>query len=151
MAAERRIKGLVRAEGGARLIRRGDHRILSREAEEHLFRLAEVLSEGGLREGEEAYYGSTMLTVDLDRLARYWRGALDDATAMAIAAAVEGSVRVHLRATRLAVAEAFRRVPASRNGTPLVETRVGLAGRHLHLDVDLEIPFGVASRLLHRR
>jgi hypothetical protein len=50
-----------------------------------------------------------------------------------------------LRAMRLARAEAARRVPERVLGTAYVETRVWLTDRHLHIDVDLEVPLGVSS------
>ncbi len=142
------MKGLARARRGARLIVR-EHVSLSREAEEALFRVAEVLSEGGLRDGargERAWYGSTMISFDLDRLASEWRGPLDEVTRQRLLRAVEGSVRVRIRAMRLAHHEVVRRNPDGTLGTASVEIRARLAGAWLHVDVDLEVPLGVSSR-----
>lgn len=146
------MKGLARARRGARLIVR-EHVSLSREAEEALFRVAEVLSEGDLRDGgrgERAWYGSTMISFDLERLAAEWRGVLDDATRARVMRAVEGSVRMRLRAMRIAHREVARRVPDRSLGTASVEIRVRLAGAWLHVDVDLEVPVGVSSRRSRR-
>ncbi len=143
----RTMKGPVRARGGAGLVTRTSVS-LNREAEEGLFRVAEVLSEGGCRNGHDGsgvYYGSTMITFQLRRLASHWRGKLDEDKQVELAAVVQSSVRVRLRAIRLAHAEALRRVPDRPMGTAQVETRVRLMQGNLHLDVDLEAPVGAAS------
>jgi len=117
---------------------------LSREAEEAIFALGRVLSEGAMRDagdGRRAYYGSTMITVELAALASRWRGALDEAALVALA---QGSVRVRLRAARIARAEAASRA----SGALLLartETRVVVRSRSLHLDVDLEAEIEVSS------
>ena len=120
---------------------------LSRALEEELFRCAEVLSEGSCRSGEHGstYFGSTMISVELDRLRRVTRGGLDREERRVLAEAVDGSVRVRLRAMRLARAEAARRIPDRALGTVCVETRVRLTDRQLHIDVDLEASVGVSS------
>lgn len=118
---------------------RGVH--LSREGEEALFALARVLSEGAC-DPSGAYFGSTMITVDLTLLARHWHGPLD---AHELARTLAGSVRVRLRASRLARGEAAARV----RGEVLsarTETRVTVRGLYLHLDVDLEAQIAVSSR-----
>jgi hypothetical protein len=142
--AEERIKGLARALRIQAMRKRGTE-TLSRQAEEALFRVAEVLSEGSLRESEGAWFGSTMITFDLDRLAAVWRCPLDDDERARLRDAVEGSVRVRIRAMRLACEEVARRLPDRPLGTAQVETRVHLRRGKLHLDVDLEVPFGVSS------
>ena len=144
----RRLKGPARALRHA-TFRRGEHHALSREAEEALFEHAEILNEGsveGGREGGGGYCGSTMLTFDLDAMAGRMREPMSDDHRGRICSAVEGSVRVRLRAMRLACAEAARRVPELALGTALVETRVRLVGGMLHLDVDLEVPFELSSQ-----
>ena len=124
-------------------------RALSRHAEEVLFAHAELMSEGSARDaagGASSYFGSTMITIDLGSLRGALRGAEDPGTHEHIRALVEGSVRMRLRAMRLACAEAARRLPDRPLGTPLVETRVHLVRGKLHLDVDLEVPFDVSSQ-----
>ena len=121
---------------------------LSRAMEESLFRSADVLSEGGRRggaEGNESYFGSTMISMDLSRMHEHWRGEFDDRARAQLADAVDGSVRMRLRAMRLACAEAARRVPDRALGTAQVEIRVRIAGEQLHMDIDLEVPLGVSS------
>lgn len=142
------LKGPVRARRGARLRAPTALVALSREAEEALFEVAEVLSEGGSSSAER-YFGSTMITFHLDRLAASWRGELDGAARARLAHTIEGSVRVHLRAIRLARAEALRRVPERALGSATVETRVRLEGERLLLDVDFEAPL-VATRRARR-
>ncbi len=144
MMASRRIKGPVRARR-IRGVRQRRHESLSREAEEALFRVAEVLSEGSVRDGDGAWFGSTMITFDLDRLAELWRSPLDATERERLRDAVEGSVRVRIRAMRLACEEVARRLPDRCLGTAQVETRVHVRGGKLHLDIDLEVPFGVSS------
>ena len=142
-----KLKGPVRAERDAFVAERAG-RFLSRAVEERLFRGAEVLSEGGERTltvGERRYFGCTMITFDLDDLARYWRGEFDAAARAELARLVEGSVRVRVRAVRLACAEVARRVTDRPLGTAMVETSVTLEGTKLHMDVDLEVPVGVCS------
>jgi hypothetical protein len=121
---------------------------LSRAFEEELFRFAEVLSEGSCRgKGDrgDTYYGSTMISIELERLRRVTRGGLDADARRLLADAVDGSVRVRLRAMRLARAEAARRIPDRALGTVCVETRVRLTEHQLHIDVDLEAAVGVSS------
>jgi hypothetical protein len=138
--------GPVKARRGA-TIRRGTHDVLSRDAEEWLFRCPEVLSEGSVRAGEEgaSWFGSTMITVDLVALAQHWRGPLDAEARERLVAAMAGSVRVRLRAMRLACAEVARRLPDRRLGTAQVDTRVRVVGDQLYLDVDVEVPIDVTS------
>jgi hypothetical protein len=151
MSPERRIKGPVRARRGATVLeRRGQ--ALSREAEELLFRDAEILCEGAVNETGTArsWFGSTMITFDLGRLGASLRGSFDPAGLAQLANVIEGSVRVRLRATRLARGEVARRLPDRLLGTARVETRVRLVGEKLQLDVDLEVPLRVSSRARKR-
>lgn len=141
------LKPLVRARRSPALVQRAGVS-LSRALEEELFRAAEVLSEGSRRTiagQRDSYFGSTMISIDLDRLRPLFRGGLDGRARERLARAVEGSVRVHLRAMRLARAEAARRVQDRSLGTAQVETRVRLTEHHLHIDVDLEVLLSVSS------
>jgi hypothetical protein len=121
---------------------------LTRAFEEELFSAAEVLSEGSCRSGglrPDSYFGSTMISVDLDRLRPWFRGGLDAHARRDLLRVVEGSVRVHLRAMRLARAEALRRVHDRALGTAYVETKVRVTEHQLHIDVDLEVALSVSS------
>jgi hypothetical protein len=142
-----RLKPLARASRAPALVRHGSV-CLSRALEEELFRCAEVLSEGGRRTvggQRDSYFGSTMISIDLERVRPLFRGGLDERSRQLLADAVDGSVRVRLRAMRLARAEAARRVQDRTLGTAFVETRVRLTERQLHIDVDLEVALSVSS------
>ena len=144
----RKLKPLALAKRGHALIARGAQLTLSRAFEEELFLAAEVLSEGGCRSGAgraDSYFGSTMISVDLERLLPFFRGGIDARVRRQLAHTIEGSVRVHLRAMRLARAEALRRVPNRLLGTAYVETKVRLTEHQLHIDVDLEVALSVSS------
>jgi hypothetical protein len=141
------IKGLARARRDAFVVTRPIE-YLSRGAEEALFQYATVLSEGHERSaptGERHYFGSTMITFDLMQLAQHWRGPLGSAERRDLLRLVAGSVRVRLRATRIACAEVARRVTDRPLGSSLVETSVRLSGDSLQMDVDLEVPVGLFS------
>lgn len=143
-----RLKPLVRATRAAVGASARGTPTLSRAFEEELFRCAEVLSEGSCRgKGDrgDTYFGSTMISIELERLRRVTRGGLDADARRLLAEAVDGSVRVRLRAMRLARAEATRRIPDRALGTVCVETRVRLTEHQLHIDVDLEAAVGVSS------
>ncbi len=148
----RQLKPLARAPAGPALVRR-DFTTISRNLEEELFRSADVLSEGTYRtgvDGGNTYFGSTMIRFDLERVRRHWRGRFDPAAARRLTETIQGSVRMHLRAMRIAYREVARRVPHRPLGTAQVETRVRLGEKHLHLDVDLEVPLGVSSSMRRR-
>ncbi len=148
--ADRDLKPLVRSRIAPALIERGEYTAISRSLEEELFASAQVLSEGGCRtgaDGNDNYFGSTMITFDLARVRRYWRGPFDEHARNRFVDAIQGSVRVHLRAMRLAYAEVARRVSDKPIGTALIETRMRLTGESLYLDIDLEVPVGVSAVL----
>jgi len=148
--ADRDLKPLARTKTGPALIERGEYRVISRFLEEELFAFAEVLSEGECRTGGDGcdnYFGSTMITFDLGRVRRYWRGPFDEKACKRVADAMQGSVRIHLRVMRLAYAEVARRVSDKPMGTALIETRMRLNGESLYLDIDLEVPVGVSAAM----
>jgi hypothetical protein len=141
------LKGLAKARRGAYVVARPIE-YLSRGAEEALFQVAEILTEGSERRapsGERRYFGSTMITFDLAELSKHWRGPFEAAEKQALLRMVAGSVRVRLRATRLACAEVARRVTDRPLGSSVVETSVRLSANTLQIDVDLEVPVGVFS------
>ncbi len=92
--------------------------VLTRHAEETIFAVAERMTEGSVREGADGdtYFGSTMLTIDLERLATQWRGPVQGER---IVEAMAGSVRARLRCMRLACADATSRHPDRGFGCPL--------------------------------
>ncbi len=131
------LKPPVRIRAGA-LLRRIEHTVLGPRGEEELFRVADVLSEG--RVHGASFFGSTLITIDLVRL-----GLGEGEDPARVLRAVERSVRVRLRAMRLAQSDAVRRLPDRRLGTAVVETRIRLDGARLLVDVDLEQPFELSS------
>jgi hypothetical protein len=142
--AASRLKPLVKSNRRQHLVKR-QYVALTRELEEALFRHADVISEGSTRAMPDArttYFGSTMIAIAFDRLP-------SDAHRVPRAELVhviEGSVRVRLRAMRLARAEAVRRLNDSTLGTVLCDLRVHDAGKQLRIDVDLEVELRVSSR-----
>jgi hypothetical protein len=141
------LKGLAKAQRSAFVVARPIE-YLSRGAEEALFQVAKILSEGSERsspDGERRYFGSTMITFDLAELSKAWRGPFEIAERQALLRLAAGSVRIRLRASRIACAEVARRVTERPLGSTLVETSVRLSGNTLQIDVDLEVPVGVFS------
>lgn len=146
-----RLKPLARALRGPALVRH-DGVAISRLLEEQLFRDADVLSEGELRrlDNHDSYFGSTMIAFELVRVVGYVQGSFDVDAQERLRRAVEGSVRMRIRAMRIARGEVGRRVPDRPLGTAQIETRTRLTSTHLHMDVDLEVPVGVSSRARRR-
>src|SRR4051812_49516725 len=83
---------------------------LSRAALELVLGRAEVISEGqrGVRGGRDAYFGSTMLTIDLPSLDLLLRDACDAGTARRLAELLEGDATAGERIEALAGSEAAR-------------------------------------------
>jgi hypothetical protein len=123
-------------------------RALSRHAEEALFEHAEVLLEGATRTvgGQESFFGSVMMAVSFEALSLVVRGLEQDEVREDFTRCVDGSVRVRLRAMRMASGEVARRFPDRSLGTALIETNIRRSGDELHIDVDVEVPFDVCSR-----
>lgn len=122
---------------------RGTRGALTPGAIAELFRSAEVLTEGSLDEGR--WFGSIMISFDLAALAQSCRDVegpddLDD-----LVRAIEGSVRVRVRAHRIACGEIYRRFPDRDVGTAQVFTRFRREGEALLLDIDLEAPVDLPS------
>lgn len=111
--------------------------VLSPDLEERLFAHAQILSEGRTSEVDRTYYGTSLISVDLADLGELPATPRDCA---ALAQAIEGSVRVHLRAMRIARTEALQRADVCDPGTAQVEIRVRLRDEAiLELDVDIAI------------
>jgi hypothetical protein len=96
---------------------------------------ARVLSEGEL--SGEAYAGSTMLTVDLERTADKVSDAPDALTALRVALLYAADERCRDHAKRIAVAEA-RRLAGCELATPLVDVESRARGNHVHLSLEVE-------------
>lgn len=138
----RALKPLVRVRPGALLRERTGYALGARTVDE-LFRVADVLSEGALNEG--TFFGTTLVTIDLGRALPSLDLAGDAALCARIVDAIGGSVRVRLRALRLAEEDLARRFPDRALGTARTETRFRVEGVVLHIDMDLEAPVGQSS------
>jgi len=137
------LKPLVRVRPGA-LLRERTGWALGARAVDELYRVAEVLSEG--RREDDTFFGTTLITIDLSR-ALDGIGLDTDPSVMArVADAIGGSVRVRLRAMRLAEEDLARRFPSENVGTARTETRFRIEGARLYVDVDLEAPIGGSSK-----
>lgn len=132
---------------------------LGAAAVEVLFGAARVQSEGrldpgnpalaGRDAGRSAYFGSTMLTIDLGALtAAPLRDAGDpEAAAAEVAALAAADPRVLRRAQRLAEREAAR-IAGRRFAEVKAEVRVSARGPVVHVDVDVEATLVPALRVV---
>jgi hypothetical protein len=115
---------------------------LSRSALDLLFARAEVISEGqrSVRGGRDAYFGSTMLTLDLPAVAVLLRDACDAGTARRLATLMETDAGVGRRVEELAAREAARVAGAVPRA---VSTHVTIRaqGAKVFIDVDVEATF----------
>lgn len=139
----RALKPLVRVRPGA-LLRERSGWALGARAVDELYRVAEVLSEG--RCEDDTFYGTTLIAIELTRALEGIGVDVDADVLERVREAISGSVRVRLRAMRLAEEDVARRFPDRRIGTAHTETRFRLEGTRLYVDVDLEAPIGGSSK-----
>jgi hypothetical protein len=99
-----------------------------------LFDEARVISEGQL-DGPR-WYGSTMMTIDLARVAPKLSDDCDQGCARRVAELAAADERVRERTRRLALAHAVR--DAGPLEGPAIDLRVHREGRVVHLDLDVE-------------
>ena len=137
-----RLKPPVAVRPGA-LVRARSGQALGPRAEDALFSSAQVLAEG--RESDGAYFGSTLVSIDLRSLSPALGHPASEVACDRIFRAMEGSVRVRLRAMRIALADVSRRFPSTPRGTATVETRFRRSGSKVEVDVDVEVPLSHAS------
>jgi hypothetical protein len=133
----------VRVRPGA-LLRERSGWALGARAVDELYRVAEVLSEG--RREDDVFYGTTLITIELTRALDGLSLETDESLLERVRDAIAGSVRVRLRAMRMAEDEVARRFPDREIGTARTETRFRLEGTRLMVDVDLEAPIGGSSK-----
>jgi hypothetical protein len=107
----------------------------STAAIEILFELAVLLSEGQAERG--GYFGSTMITIDVERAAGRISDACDAATVRRLAEVLADDERVKDRARAVGLAEAERHAGGHLHD-PAIDVRVRATGHHLHIDVDIE-------------
>jgi hypothetical protein len=132
------LRPLVRVERIA-LFEREVRERPSRAALELVFRRAEVMSEGqrAIRDGRAVYFGSTMLTLDLETLAPSLREACDAGTARRLAALLSGDPSITARVKTIATREAMR-LAGGRLRTIATEMKVSARGARVFIDVDVE-------------
>jgi hypothetical protein len=138
----RALKPLVRVRPGA-LLRERSGWALGARAVDELYRVAEVLSEGRCEAG--TFFGTTLVTIELTRALDGLGVDLDPVLLERVEQAISGSVRVRLRAMRLAEEDVARRFPDRKIGTAHTETRFRVEGTRLYIDVDLEASIGGSS------
>jgi hypothetical protein len=113
---------------------------LSASAIEILFQRARILSEGRRAASPtagDAFFGSTMLTIDLAEVADLVRDPADAATAERLALLMKDDARVQKRVRQIAAQEAER---LGGPGARAVEVRLRTEGAIVYLDADVEGP-----------
>jgi hypothetical protein len=124
------------------LIEREVRERLSRSALDLVLSRAEVISEGqrNVRGGRQAYFGSTMLTIDLPSLELLLRDACDAGTARRLAELLQTDATAAARIDALAASEAARVAGA----TPVsVSAHVTIRSQaaKVFIDIDVEATF----------
>ncbi len=108
---------------------------------ELLLEASEQLSEGQVQaepRDEERFYGSTMITIDLERIADRVREPITPELAHAIADALGASEAFHERMERLGRLEAERRIAMRLPRHSDAEVRLRVVGTSILIDVDIE-------------
>jgi hypothetical protein len=121
------------------LIEREVREHLSRAALDAVFASAEILSEGEVDSaaGRQRFFGSTMLTVDVARLAEILREPADEGTARRLVAllAHDGSLEGRIEAI---VQSEVERISGTATQTLRNEARLRTQGTRVFLDIDVE-------------
>jgi hypothetical protein len=112
---------------------------LSRAALDLVFAGAATMSEGqrSLRNGGEVFFGSTMLTVELDGLVGALRDACDASSAQRMAGLLATDANALARIRAIAADEA-ERLGGARPTSVSTEIRVRARGTTVYVDVDVE-------------
>jgi hypothetical protein len=112
---------------------------LSAPAIELLLDAAEVLSEGQAEPGDAraTYYGSTMITIDLAKLADLVREPCDAASARRVSELLAADGRAAARVRKIAEREA-RRLAGRALGRIAISPSHRYAGSRVFVDVDVE-------------
>jgi len=115
---------------------------LSRAAMDIMFARAESISEGQCttRGGREAYFGSTMLTIDLPALADVLRDACDETTAQRLVTLMESDSDLPNRIREISSREATR--IAVRRLKDL-KTHVSIRAQATKVFIDVDVEAGV--------
>jgi hypothetical protein len=112
---------------------------LSRAAMDLIFDKAEVMSEGqrSTRAGQPIYFGSTMLTINLDSLAPSLREPCDAGTARRLATLLMDDSSAHARVKQIATRESAR-IVGNRLRALATEVKVSARGVRVFIDIDVE-------------
>jgi hypothetical protein len=113
---------------------------LSTAAIEILLERARVLSEGQRAQAataQRAYFGSTMLTIDLASLGDLVRDPLDPRTAQRVAEQIRSDARITRRVQKIA-ARAAERLADGPVRARAAEVRVRAQATQIFLDIDVE-------------
>jgi hypothetical protein len=123
------------------LIEREVRERLSPAALELCLSRADVISEGqrSKRGGRDAYFGSTMLTIDLPSLELVLRDACDAGTARRLAELLEADATAAERIRDLAAREAARVAGATPNE---VSTHVSIRAQAAKVFIDIDVEAG---------
>jgi len=115
---------------------------LSRAALELVLARAEVISEGqrSVRGGRDAYFGSTMLTIDLPALELLLRDACDAGTARRLALLLETDAQAGAHVEALAAREA-ERVAGSAPKAVRTHVTIRAQAAKVFIDIDVEATF----------
>jgi hypothetical protein len=111
---------------------------LSRAALELILARAEVISEGqrSVRAGRDAYFGSTMLTIDLPALELLLRDTCDAGTARRVAALLDADAQARVHIEALAAREAARVAGAVPSA---VSTHVAIRAQAAKVFIDIDV------------
>ncbi|HXT98342.1 MAG TPA: hypothetical protein VN853_18745 [Polyangia bacterium] len=115
---------------------------LSRTALELVLSRAEVISEGqrNVRNGRDAYFGSTMLTIDLPSLELLLRDTCDAGTARRLAALLETDAQAGAHVEALAAREA-ERVAGAKPKAVRTHVTIRAQAARVFIDIDVEATF----------
>ncbi len=119
---------------------------LSRTALDLVLSRAEVISEGqrSSRNGRDAYFGSTMLTIDLPSLELLLRDACDAGTARRLADLLQADGQAMASVEALAAREAAR-VCGARPGAVRTHVAIRAQAAKVFIDIDVEASFSEAT------
>jgi hypothetical protein len=115
---------------------------LSRTALDLVLSRAEVISEGqrSTRNGRDAYFGSTMLTIDLPSLELLLRDACDAGTARRLADLLQADAQAMAGVEALAAREAAR-VCGVRPASVRTHVAIRAQAAKVFIDIDVEASF----------
>jgi hypothetical protein len=135
------LRPLVRVERIS-LFEREVRERLSRAALEIIFASAGIMSEGqrSLRAGREAFFGSTMLTIELSSVAGAVRDVCDARAAQHLCALLATDTTAAARIKSIAASEA-ERLCRTRPRSIGAEIKVRARGTTVYVDVDVEASF----------